>query len=96
MSALKQFQKKANTLIPQIDALLRQQGLDKFQMQAFGYIRERLLEMRDGAAGGNPLPKGRRRGEIARIVEESDPTRLLPELGQMLMDIEMEYYEGLL
>jgi hypothetical protein len=96
MSTLKQFQKKANMLIPQIDALLRQEGLDEFQTRAFGQIRERVIEMRDEATVGNPSPKRGRRGEIARIVEESDPTRLLAGLGGMLMDIEKEYHEGLL
>lgn len=87
-----QLQQRAEELIPQVEVLLRNQRLDEYQVRAFKFLGDRLAEIRDEAKSGILEQVLDRKGEMARVVAESDPSILNPNLGGALMAVEAEYY----
>ncbi len=65
--------------------------LDEFQKNALDYLFQKLCKMESECRSGNLTPQEQRFSEIARIVVESDPRFVPPDLGGKLIEVEKEY-----
>jgi hypothetical protein len=94
MSCLTKLEERAESLSLQVEALLRNSALDEYQMRTITFLKKRLGEIQQEASMGALLQLPERRGEMARIVVETDPDILNPGLGGEIIKIEAEYYSA--
>lgn len=66
---------------------------DQYESGAFLKITELLTEIEAEYTSGSLKPRDRRYGYIGRLVAESDPDVLPPELGGRLMQAERRYID---
>lgn len=64
---------------------------DQYEAKAFSSIAKHLEQMEHECRTGNLTPQEKRYGYIARMVTESDPNLLPPDLGGQLIDVEKAY-----
>jgi len=69
------------------------QARDQFESNSFAKIDELLREIEKEYLDGVLKPKSLRYGYISRLVAESDPEILPPDLGGRLMHAEKKYME---
>lgn len=80
---------KIETALRSLEQLKKNHVLDEFEQNAVAYIKKRI----EGFQSGHHFnPKYE--GEIARMVHEFDPSKLDPELGGLLIQIERNHYDG--
>jgi len=84
--------KRIKDILPHVQGLVSQQGLDEFERRAFSYIVDRLHQIEQECIAGQFSQEPTRKGEIARIASETNPQILRPELGGELIEIEAFYY----
>lgn len=66
--------------------------VDEFQLRALRSLSDRLSQIRQECKSGHPTPCAEREGEMARLVVESDPDVLTPQVGGQIIAIEKAYY----
>lgn len=64
---------------------------DQYEAKAFSSITKYLEQMEHECRTGKLTPQQERYGYIARMVTESDPNLLPPDLGGQLIDAEKAY-----
>lgn len=88
-----ELEKMADDLRAEFASKVLLRARDQFERNAFLKIDELLLAIGKECGAGSLRPRSQRFGYIARLVAESDPDILPPELGGRLMEVEKKYIE---
>jgi hypothetical protein len=92
MTTMEALRDRANALIPQVVAVSRESTLDEYEIHALQFLEQRLRDIWAEADTGNLVQDARREGEMARVVVETNPQVLPPELGGEILAVEKDYY----
>lgn len=65
---------------------------EQYEAKAFASIRLHLEQMEHECRTGRLTPQQERYGYIAKMVTETDPNLLSPNLGGQLIDVERAYW----